>query len=154
MKIERFLSQKDAGILSRLAERLLRLRDVKINSAEQLVDLISNAILMPENARRKDCVSLYSEVTYREVGTSRLETIFLVCPQETDEALARVSILAPVAMALLGRPVGSIAEITLPFKQVKYVAITDVKHADMDMQPGSDGLPESAMPCTVTASEE
>lgn len=145
MKIERFLSQKDAGILSRLAERLLRLREVKINSAEQLVDLISNAILMPENAQRKDCVALYSEVTYREVGTSRLETIFLVCPQETNEALARVSILAPVAMALLGRPVGSIAEITLPFKQVKYVMITDVKHADGNMQPGSEGLPEPAM---------
>ncbi|MCY1559443.1 hypothetical protein D9M68_964860 [compost metagenome] len=57
-------------------------------------------------------------------------------------------------MALLGRPIGSIAEITLPFKQVKYVAITDVKHTDMSMQPAGEALPQPARFCTLTASEK
>jgi regulator of nucleoside diphosphate kinase len=128
MKIERFLSQADAATLSRLAEHLLRIREVKANIAEQLIDLIGSSILLPENVQRDDCVALHSEVTFCEVGSSRYETVFLACPQEANDALARVSILAPVALALIGRPLRSVAEVILPFNKVKYVEIVDIKH--------------------------
>jgi regulator of nucleoside diphosphate kinase len=128
MKIERFLSQEDAAALSRLAEQLLRLRDVKINPAEQLIELIGSAVLLPVNVERDDCVALHSKVTFREVGSCKLETSVLVCPQQAHEALARVSILAPVALALLGRPLGSIAEVALPFNQVKYLEVVRIEH--------------------------
>ncbi|RZI42700.1 transcriptional regulator [Herbaspirillum sp. HC18] len=130
MKIERFLSQEDAAVLSRLAENLLRMREVSINFAEQLIELISSSILLPQNAQRHDYVSLRSEVTFREVGSTRSETVFLVCPQDAHEGLARVSILAPLALALIGRPLGSVTEVVLPFNRVKYVEITGVR------QPG------------------
>ncbi len=139
MKTDRFLSQEDAATLSRLAEHLLRRRDVNMNFAERLIDLISTSILLPENVRRDDCVALYSKVTYREIGSERRQAIIIVCPNDAQEALARVSILAPLAMSLLGRPAGSIVEVALPFDQVKYVEIVDVQPADCRAQETQDG---------------
>ncbi|OWW21437.1 GreA/GreB family elongation factor [Noviherbaspirillum denitrificans] len=126
MKIERYLSQEDAAILSRLAEHMLRMRDVRINFAEQLIELIGTAILLPENVRRDDCVALNSEVVYRDIEMGRVGTVVIVCPQEANDTLARVSILAPLAMALLGRPVGCIAEVRLPFDKLRHVEIVAV----------------------------
>lgn len=129
MKIERFLSQDDATTLSQLAEHLLRLRDVKLNFAEPLIEIIETSILLPENVRRDDCVALHSQVTYRDVGSDRSETVVIVCPQDASESLAHISILAPLAMALLGRPVGSSVEVVLPFNRIKLVEIVDVRPA-------------------------
>jgi len=145
MKIERVLSQEDAAVLSRIAENLLRMREVSFNFAEQLIELISTSILLPQNVRRHDCVSLQSEVTFREVGTTHSETVFLVCPQDAHEGLARISILAPLAMALIGRPVGSVAEVVLPFNRVKYVEITDVRHIG-DRRIERDGMRAAIRP--------
>jgi len=132
MKIERFLSQHDASTLSRLAETLLRLRDVKFNHAERLIDLITTSILLPENDYRDDYVSLYSTVVYRAVGTSELKSIVIVCPQDASDTLANVSLLAPLAMALLGRTVGSIVAVTLPFNHMQYVEIVEVRSRQPD----------------------
>jgi regulator of nucleoside diphosphate kinase len=144
MKTERFLSQEDAATLSRLAEHLLRLRDVNMNFAERLIDLIGTAILLPENVRMDDCVALYSKVTYREIGSDQHQSVVIVCPQDTQEALARVSILAPLAMSLLGRPAGSIVEVALPFDQVKFVEIVDVLPADYRAQEPHSGRAAAA----------
>jgi regulator of nucleoside diphosphate kinase len=127
MKIERYLSQHDAATLSRLAENLLRLRDVKFNHAERIIELITTSILLPENSRRDDYVALYSTVVYRAIGTSQLNSIVIVCPQDASEALAKISLLAPLAMALLGRVVGSVVAVTLPFNQVQYIEIVGVQ---------------------------
>lgn len=127
---ERFLSQKDACLLSRLAEAMLRLRDVKFNFADRLVELLSGAILLPETSTRDDYVRLNTVVTYRAVGSASHECLLIVCPQDADDALARVSILSPQAMAMLGRLVGSIVEISLPFGRVQYVEIVDVAPID------------------------
>jgi regulator of nucleoside diphosphate kinase len=141
MKIERYLTQDDATVLSKLAERLLRMRDVKFNTGEQLIELISTAMLLPENVKKKDCVSLYSEVTYCKMDADDQHTLTIVCPQDANQTLARVSILAPLAMALLGRKVRSIVEVELPFSQVMFVKILDVRHlssASIEPGPGED----------------
>jgi regulator of nucleoside diphosphate kinase len=127
MRFERFLTQADAATLSRLAERLLRVRDVKFNAAERLIELIATSILLPEHAIRSDCVSLLSTVTYRMVGTDAHRTVHIACPLDASDALAHVSILTPLAIALVGRPVGSIVEVALPFSRIQYVEIVDVQ---------------------------
>ncbi|WP_019143323.1 GreA/GreB family elongation factor [Noviherbaspirillum massiliense] len=127
MKIERYLTQNDAATLSRLAEELLRLRDVKVNAGEKLIELISGSMLLPENVRRKDCVSLYSEVTYCKIGPDDQHTVTIVCPQDANQTLAHVSILAPIAMALIGRKLRSIVEVELPFGNVQFVKILDIR---------------------------
>lgn len=135
MKIERYLTQADATVLSRLAEQLLRVRDVKFNAGEDLIDLLSTAILLPENSERKDCVSLYAEVTYSPVGSDDKQIIVIVCPQDANQALARVSVLAPVALALLGRTVGTVVDVPLPFGQMQTVRVLDVTSLSASVVP-------------------
>ena len=126
MKTKRFLSHSDATTLSKLAEHLLRERDVKLNFAEMLLDLLATAILLPENVSRPDCVALHSKATYRIIGTNEHSSIVIVCPRDANASLARVSILAPLAIALLGRPVRDIVEVVLPGGKIQFVEVTDV----------------------------
>ncbi|WP_334190750.1 GreA/GreB family elongation factor [Noviherbaspirillum sp.] len=141
MKIERFLSQEDAATLSRIAENLLRVRDVDYNCAEKLIDLIATSVLQPKDCPRSDFVTLNSEVTYRAVGTRTMESIVLVCPHDANETLARVSILAPLAMALIGRVIGSIVEISVPINQIRFVEIVDFQPAHAtSYYPGNAAL--------------
>jgi regulator of nucleoside diphosphate kinase len=137
MKFDRFLTQEDASTLSRLAEQLLRVREVRINFAEKLIELIATSILLPENAPRPDCVCLHSKVTYRVIGTDEHRVVHVVCPIDANDMLAQVSVLAPLALALLGRSVGSIVEIPMPFSQVQYVEIVEVRRP---AQPDAWGL--------------
>ncbi len=107
----RYLAQEDAAILSRLAEKLLRLREVRYNPAEELLALLATAILVPQNDTRRDFVCLNSSVTYRVVGEEGLRQLGIVCPSDVNAAVACVSVLAPLPLALLGRQVGSVVEL-------------------------------------------
>ncbi|TFW01913.1 transcriptional regulator [Oxalobacteraceae bacterium OM1] len=127
MNIERYLSQRDAATLCRLAEQLLRLRDVHLNHAERLVEVISSAILLPEHAKRTDCVCLQAEVTYRYIGTREPSSMVLVSPQDANETLARVSILTPLALALIGRRIGHVVEIAAGAQRVQFAEIIAVQ---------------------------
>lgn len=126
MNNERYLTQHDAATLSELAEKLLRVRDTGYNAAEALLELLSSATLLPEDTERNDIVSLYADITYRRIGSEGLQNIMLVCPHDANSDLARVSVLAPLALALLGRVKGSIVDIHLPFNAVQYIEIVDV----------------------------
>jgi regulator of nucleoside diphosphate kinase len=122
----RFLSQKDASTLSTVAESLLRLRSARYNSAEEILDIISSASLVSEGEELPDCVSLYTTVFYNEVGLLEQHSLTIVCPHEANETLGRVSVLAPLALALIGQVKGSIVEVPLPFGQVKFIKLIDV----------------------------
>lgn len=126
MKEERYLTQRDAAILSDLAEELLRVRDTGYNAADALVNLLSSAILLPENEPAPNVVQLYSEVLYRRIGSEDLRSVMLVRPGDTNGELARASVLAPLALALLGRRKGDIVDIRLPFNAVQFVEIVGV----------------------------
>ncbi len=123
MRVERYLSQRDAAILCRLAEQLLRVHDVNLYCAERLVEVISSSVLLPGHAERADCAALMSEVTYRHVGHSDIHCVVLACPGETKDEPGHLSVLTPLAMALLGRSAGSIVEVARGAGQVEYVEI-------------------------------
>jgi regulator of nucleoside diphosphate kinase len=125
MKIERYLTQHDAAVLSKLAEKLLNERQ-KSDAGERLIEIISTAILLPENVRKSNCVSLYSDVTYQRTDGGDNHSIRIVCPQDANQTLARVSVMSPIALAIIGRQVGSLVEVELPFSQVLFVKILDV----------------------------
>jgi regulator of nucleoside diphosphate kinase len=127
MNFERYLTQHDAGILSKLAENLLRELDVKFNKGEQLVDILSSAIFLPKTALKEDCVTLYSEVLYRRLDTNEQNSVTIVCPHEASPALARISALAPLALALIGRQIGSVVQVELHDDQFYEVRVGGVK---------------------------
>jgi regulator of nucleoside diphosphate kinase len=127
LNFERYLTQRDAALLSKLAENLLRELDVKYNRGEQLVDILSSSILLPETVNKEDCVTLYSEVLYRRLDTNEQHSVTIVCPYEASPALARISALAPLALALIGRQVDSVVNVELHDEQFYTVEILGVK---------------------------
>jgi regulator of nucleoside diphosphate kinase len=132
MNFERYLTQRDAALLSKLAENLLRELDVKFNKGEQLVDILSTAILLPETVHKDDCVTLHSEVVYRRLDTNEQHSVTIVCPYESSPALARISALAPLALALIGRQIGSVVQVELhddQFYEVKVVSVKNIRHS-------------------------
>jgi regulator of nucleoside diphosphate kinase len=128
MRNERYLTQHDAASLSRLAEQLLRTREFSFNAAEKLIELISTSILLPQGADDSDYVTLNSRVDYRTIGSREVRSLTIVCPQNADAALAQVSILAPLALALIGRPRHSIVEVELPFRKLEFIEIVGINN--------------------------
>ncbi|MFJ7566279.1 GreA/GreB family elongation factor [Herminiimonas sp. NPDC097707] len=130
MKNQRYLTQNDASILSKLAEHLLRLGEVEINAGEELIDIISTSVILPINAPRKDCVSLYSTVSYSPYNSDEKRSITIVCPQDANPQLALISTLTPIGLALIGRKISSTVEVELPSNRVEKIKILDVTPLD------------------------
>ncbi|TCS36529.1 regulator of nucleoside diphosphate kinase [Paucimonas lemoignei] len=127
MKFERYLTQYDAAILGRLAEQMLRVRELKFNAGEELVDLISSSILLPATVTKPDHVSLFSEVTCSKVGSGETFTVVIVSPEDANQTLAQISILSPIGLALIGRKINSTVEVRLPFGQTETIKIIGIE---------------------------
>ncbi len=102
LKPEIVISADDHTRLSRLAEGLVdRLPDV----AGELLTEVERARVVPPDDLAADIVAMGSSVTYRtETGEQR--TVTLVYPDQADIAQARISILTPVGVALIGLSTG------------------------------------------------
>jgi regulator of nucleoside diphosphate kinase len=129
MKFDRHLTQEDIASLGQLAEDLLRLREATFNAGEKLVEVLTTSNLLPRDTGNLDCVSLYLDVAYRLIGSDHVHSIVIVCPHDANEMLGRVSILAPLPMALIGRAKHSIVEVHLPSQEIQYVEIVEVRGA-------------------------
>lgn len=118
--------------LNRLAEQLLHLDDREIDAAEQLLEIVATATMLPSGGRRKDCVSMNSTVTYAHLANDSSHTIALVHPHDADPNKARISVLTPIGLALLGRKRTSIADVALPSGRVDKIRIVDIVHSDQN----------------------
>lgn len=130
MKNQRYLTQNDAALLSKLAEHLLRLGEMEFNAGEEIVDMISTSTIFPADVQRKDCVSLYSTVTYARVNSDDRHSITIVVPQDANLQLARISALTPIGLALIGRKILHIVTVTLPSNRVEKFKILAVSSQD------------------------
>ncbi len=126
MKNQRYLTQNDAALLSKLAEHLLRLGETEFNAGEEIVDMIATSTIFPADVQRKDCVSLYSTVTYATLNSDDQRSITIVAPQDANPQLARISALTPIGLALIGRKVTHIATVTLPSNRIEKLKILAV----------------------------
>ncbi|WP_080868004.1 nucleoside diphosphate kinase regulator [Agrobacterium tumefaciens] len=69
--------------------------------ATELIDRLERSIVVPNGQLGRDVVRLGSTVTYDVEGACR-RTITLVYPAKLDAEGARISVLAPIGVALLG----------------------------------------------------
>ena len=136
MKNQRILKQNDAAILSRLAEQLLRLGEVEFNAGEELRDMISTAKILATGTERKDCVALYSTVTYAPANIDDRRSLTIVCPHEANPQLAHVSVLSPIGLALIGRKPLHIVDVALPSNRMESIKILDVVSMGMTSEAG------------------
>ena len=62
----------------------------------------------------KGVVTMHSRVRVRDLGSGESETYTLVYPDEADIIAGKLSVLAPLGIALLGARVGQVVEFTAP----------------------------------------
>ena len=71
------------------------------HASAELVDKLEKSVVVPDGQSPNATVGLGSTVTFDVKGASR-RTITLVNPDDLDAEAARISVLAPIGVALLG----------------------------------------------------
>ncbi len=98
------LDKSLVGRLEALASSMMR-RSPEVG--ERLMDEIARAKLVAPDKLRDDVVTIGSEVTYRDLSSDRMQTVFVVYPEDADIDQHRISVLTPVGVALLGLSPGA-----------------------------------------------
>ena len=113
-RYELFVSARDAEALATMLAEHRRANPFEADASDELADLLMEARLVAADALPADRVALGSTVTYEEQPTGRLRTVTLVLPEAADAAKARISVLSPIALALIGRETGAVVEAPMP----------------------------------------
>ena len=98
------LDKSLVGRLEALASSMMR-RSPEVG--ERLMDEIARAKLVAPDKLHDDVVTIGSEVTYRDLSSDRMQTVFVVYPEDADIDQHRISVLTPVGVALLGLSPGA-----------------------------------------------
>jgi len=98
------LDKSLVGRLEALASSMMR-RSPEVG--ERLMDEIARAKLVAPDKLRDDVVTIGSEVTYRDRSSDRMQTVFVVYPEDADIDQHRISVLTPVGVPLLGLSPGA-----------------------------------------------
>lgn len=86
---------------------------------------LARATLVPADDVPADVVTMNSRVTFVDLGTDEEESYTLVYPRDANMLHDRISVLAPIGMALLGYRVGDVVEWTVPAGK-RHLRITKV----------------------------
>jgi len=84
------------------------------DNLRKLADELSSALLYAPTEIPPDVVTMNSTVTITNLADNRQQTITLVYPADADVASKKISIIAPIATALLGYRVGDVVEWLVP----------------------------------------
>jgi regulator of nucleoside diphosphate kinase len=122
----RYLTVEESRLLSRTAERLLRLADVELNLGEHVLKVLRQATLRQTGCRREDIASINSTVKIQMLGCSDQLEFTLVCPRDADPASRRVSILTPLGLSFLGRAVGAVVRVPLASGYSRFASLVEV----------------------------
>jgi len=93
---------------------IYRLRGLLGAGSEELHGELEQAIVMPVGEVPRGVVTMGSKVQARDLRTGRIEGFQLVLPREADPAAHRVSVLAPMGLALLGNSEGETVDWRTP----------------------------------------
>ncbi len=102
-----------------------------------LEDEIARAEVVAAEEIPPSVVTMNSQVKYRDKDTGAVHEVALVYPHEADIARKKVSILAPVGIALLGLSVGQAISYRVPDGREKTIEVLAVT-----FQPESDASPK------------
>lgn len=121
-------------ITDRDLERLRRLLDQHDTQLAEALDAeLHRAVVVPQRDVPADVVTMNSEITYEDCETGTRRTIRIVFPKDADASAGRISILAPIAAALLGLRTGQEIEWRVP------KGMTRLRLAEIRYQPEAAG---------------
>jgi regulator of nucleoside diphosphate kinase len=108
------ISRRDAEIVAAVLLNHRRASRLGEDASDRLAELMMDARLVPAGELPADRVGLGSTVTYVEQPAGVRRTVTLAPPEEADAAAGRISVLSPVALALIGRRRGDAAVAEMP----------------------------------------
>lgn len=80
----------------------------------QMQDLVANARLLDESKIDTSKVLLLSKVEFENVALKKKMTYEIVPENEADFKQGKISVTSPIAVGLLGKQVGDVAEVKVP----------------------------------------
>ncbi|WEV61134.1 transcription elongation factor GreA [Streptococcaceae bacterium ESL0729] len=87
---------------------------------------LRNAVIIDSDSVDKNEVALGKTVTFQELPAGASETYTIVGSAEADPFTGMISNESPIAQALVGRKIGDLVKISLPFGEIE-VKVTEVK---------------------------
>jgi len=94
--------------------------------AHFLTQELDRAAIVSDQSPLDGVVRMGSRVTYRDETTGRVREVTLVYPEEANINLRRISILAPVGVALIGLSVGQTIEFQTPTRETRSLIVLGV----------------------------
>jgi len=141
MTISRKRASRPAIVLT--AQDHLLLSRTVAGAGEGLADLaaelsreLDRARILPEGRRSAGHVRIGSGLTFRDEASGKESTITLVAPQDADIDAARISVMTPVGVALIGMAAGKSIDWTTRSGETRRLTVTEVREA-ADLVPAS-----------------
>ena len=102
-----YIGKDDYSKLRRML--VIALHSNESGALSQLHEELDRAPVIDTDAVSSDIVTMDSSVEFEDLTTGEIEECTLVFPERADAAIKRISVLAPLGIALIGCRVGDIA---------------------------------------------
>lgn len=110
-------------------ERLaLLLQHTESSNAAVLEEELARATVVAQKEVPRDIVTMNSTVQFVDQESQRESEITLVYPKDADVTKGRVSILAPVGIALIGLRIGQSIQWPMPNGQKRSLKVTALRY--------------------------
>lgn len=108
------------GDYHRLAELIYNSRSENLEALELELD---RATVLPSDQMPQDVVRMNSTLIYKDLDSEQVQEVTLVFPWDADIANKKISILAPMGMALIGLSEGQSIKWILPNGKTRWVQV-------------------------------
>ena len=108
------VTQADYGRLKRIIASSREFQPKDAEHMDALERELDSAIIVRSAEVPQDLVTMKSRVRVLDLGSGRELLYQIVFPGEADLVRNRISVLAPIGMALLGRAAGTVVEWEVP----------------------------------------
>lgn len=100
---------------------------------ERLREEVKNAKIFDDDQLPEDVVSLYTEAKIQSTANQQEFTFKLVLPKDANIKQQKVSIFAPISVALLGYQTGDLINWEMPdgIKEFKIIAVRRLKEEEL-----------------------
>ena len=124
-----FVSACDAEALAAMLAGHRRAHRFEADASDALADLLMDARFVPPGELPLDRVAMGSIVTYAEEPSCARRTVTLALPGDAEPGKARISVLSPVGLALLGRRRGARVPVAAPNGRDMHIRILEITEA-------------------------
>lgn len=120
------LNQSNYLVLKGLVETLQRTGKLKLPHFARFAKELKEAIVMDSDTIPDHVITIHSRVTYTDIDNNTTSEAVIVFPAQKNIAPDHISILSPLAMALIGERKNTIVEYAAPGGTYR-LKIDDVK---------------------------